>query len=190
MKVIFVTSIQVREIFLMRISSVQFKAAFLLFVFSLSTIVGFACSVGLNTTLNADHHKDPAGHQQKSHEHGKSHGHDASADHHQKPPSNHEHPADDHPGQTDHHKQVENLQQNPEDNCCKDEVAKFEKSDKRTPQTVNQNLKPPFVTLAFHSLFPANVQAFHIHLASNKHLVRNHHPPIADTRIAIQSFLI
>ncbi|OYZ58557.1 MAG: hypothetical protein B7Y19_01905, partial [Sphingobacteriales bacterium 24-40-4] len=124
----------------MKISSVQFKAAFLLIVFSLSTIVGFACSVGLDMTFNADHHKETAGQQQKSHEHA------ASADHHQEPVSHHEHPADHHQKKADHHKQVSNLQENPEDDCCKDEVAKFEKSDKRTPQSFNYNLRPLFVT--------------------------------------------
>ena len=174
----------------MRFSSIQFKAAFLLFVFSLSTIVGFACSVGLNTTLNADHHKEPAGHQQKSHEHGKSHEHAASADHHQNPVRHHEDPANHHQDQTDHHKEVSNPTENTEDNCCKDEVAKFEKSDKRTPQSFNYNLQPPFITLVFNIPFTLDARALHIFLPSNKYFVRNHHPPIADTRIAIQSFLI
>ena len=150
----------------MKISSVQFKAAFLLIVFSLSTIVGLACSVGLDMTFNADHHQEPVSH--------------------------HEHPADHHQKQGDHNNQVSNLQENPEDDCCKDEVAKFEKSDKRTPQPFNYNLQPPFVTLGFITPFniKIDVQASYLHLPSNKYFVRNHHPPIADTRIAIQSFLI
>ncbi|MGB4399721.1 MAG: hypothetical protein WBJ10_10140 [Daejeonella sp.] len=174
----------------MRISSIQFKAAFLLFVFSLSTIVGFACSVGLNTTLNADHHKEPTGHQHKSHEHGKSHVHAASADHHQTPVSPHQKPSDHHQEEANHHKQVSNPQENPEDNCCKDEVAKFEKGEKRAPQFFNYNLEPLFVTLGFITTFNRDVLESDLHLPSNKYFVRNHHPPIADTRIAIQSFLI
>ena len=174
----------------MRVSSIQFKAAFLLFVFSLSTIVGFACSVGLNMTIPDDHHKELASHQQKSHEHGKPHEHDASADHHQNPASHHENPATHHSKQADHHKQVNNLQENTEDDCCKDEVAKFEKSDKRTPQSFNYNLQAPFVSVISSSLCHIDAIASYIHTPSNKFFVRNHHPPIADTRIAIQSFLI
>ena len=174
----------------MRVSSIQFKAAFLLFVFSLSTIVGFACSVGLNMTIPDDHHKELATHQQKSHEHGKPHEHDASADHHQNPASHHENPATHHSKQADHHKQVNNLQENTEDDCCKDEVAKFEKSDKRTPQSFNYNLQAPFVSVISSSLCNIDAIAYYIHTPSNKFFVRNHHPPIADTRIAIQSFLI
>ncbi|MES2875342.1 MAG: hypothetical protein V4708_16575 [Bacteroidota bacterium] len=174
----------------MRISSIQFKAAFLLFVFSLSTIVGFACSVGLNTTFTADHHKETSGHQQKSHEHGKSHEHAASADHHQTPVSPHEKPSGHHQEEANHHKQVSNPQENPEDNCCKDEVAKFEKGEKRAPQFFNYNLEPLFVTLGFITTYNRDVLESDLHLPSNKYFVRNHHPPIADTRIAIQSFLI
>ncbi len=174
----------------MRISSIQFKAAFLLFVFSLSTIVGFACSVGLNTTFTADHHKETSGHQQKSHEHGKSHEHAASADHHQTPVSPHEKPSGHHQEEANHHKQVSNPQENPEDNCCKDEVAKFEKGEKRAPQSFNYNLQPQFVALVFNNAINIDVLASYLHIPSNKYFVRNHHPPIADIRIAIQSFLI
>jgi len=176
----------------MRISTIQYKAAFLLFVFSLSTIVGFACSLGLNMTFNATHHEVAADNQQPSHEHGKSHEHPTSTDITQNPVGAHQHSGDHHQGKTDPHKQVSNLQENPEDDCCKDEVAKFEKSDKRTPQPFNYNLQPPFVTLGFNTPFniKIDVQASYLHLPSNKYFVRNHHPPIADTRIAIQSFLI
>lgn len=166
----------------MKISSVQFKAAFLLIVFSLSTVVGFACSVGLDKTFNADHHKETVGQQQNSHEHGESHEHTASADHHREPVSHHGPPAD-------HHKQVSNSQESPDDNCCKDEVAKFEKSEKRIPPSFN-NLQPPLAILPFNTPFNINVLISYLHKPSNKYFVRNHHPPIADTRIAIQSFLI
>lgn len=174
----------------MRISSIQFKAAFLLFVFSLSTIVGFACSVGLNTTFTTDHHKETAGHQQKSHEHGKSHVHAASDDHHQTPVSHHKKPSGHHQEEANHHKQVNYPLESPEDNCCKDEVAKFEKYEKRIPKTFNYNIQPQFVTLIFNTTFNIGVKASHIYIPSNKYFVRNHHPPIANTRIAIQSFLI
>ncbi len=174
----------------MRVSSIQFKAGFLLFVFSLSTIVGFACSVGLIMTVTDHHKKELASHQQKSHEHGKPHGHDASADHHQNTASHHENPTTHHSKQADHHKQVNNLQENTEDDCCKDEVAKFEKYDKRAPQPLNYNLQAPFLSVISNALYNIDAIAYYIHTPSNKFFVRNHHPPIADTRIAIQSFLI
>ena len=40
--------------------SIQFKAVFLLVVFSLNTLVGFACSVGVDMGFNSTHHKDEA----------------------------------------------------------------------------------------------------------------------------------
>ncbi len=174
----------------MRITSIQFKAAFLLFVFSLSTIVGFACSVGLNTSLTADHHKETAEPLQKGHEHGKSHKHPASDDHQHTPANHHEKQSDPHQEEADHHKKVSEPQENPDDNCCKEEVAKFEKSEKRTPQSFNYNLQPQFVTLVFGTPTNIDVLASNVYLPSNKYFVRNHHPPIADIRLAIQSFLI
>lgn len=141
--------------------------------------------------FNADHHKEPAATQQKGHEHGTSHEHDNSSDHHQNPASHHENPADHHQDQADHHdKQASHSEEKTADDCCKDEVAKFEKNDKRTPQPFNYNIQPQFVNLAFNTPYNIDVIASYLHLPSNKYFVRNHHPPIADTRIAIQSFLI
>ena len=172
-----------------RNSFIRVKAFFLLIVFSLSTLVGFACTVGLNMGFNEDHHKNDhqhpvEAHQGKSHEHENG-GHSAKgvSDHHEKPHS------DD--VQSDHHeKQASNTQEKTADDCCKDEVAKFEKYDKRAPQPLNYNLQAPFVSVINSTLFNIDALASHIHTPSNKYFVRNHHPPIADTRIAIQSFLI
>ncbi|MFA6945366.1 MAG: hypothetical protein WC220_05635 [Pedobacter sp.] len=173
-----------------RNSFIRFKAFFLLIVFSLSTLVGFACTVGLNMGFNEEHHKTedhrhPAeAHQGKSHKH-ENEGHNAKGvtDHHKKLRS--------HDVQSDHHeKQASKLQKNKADDCCKDEVAKFEKYDKRAPQPLNFNLQAPFVTVISSTLFNIDALASYLHIPSNKFFVRNHHPPITDTRIAIQSFLI
>ena len=37
-------------------SSIQLKAAFLLIVFALNTVLGFACSMGLDMGYNKSHH--------------------------------------------------------------------------------------------------------------------------------------
>ena len=39
-----------------RNKSIQLKAAFLLIVFSLNTVIGFACAVGLDMGFNSHHH--------------------------------------------------------------------------------------------------------------------------------------
>jgi len=48
-------------------STIQLKAIFLLIVFSLNTVIGFACSVGLDMGFNSKHHHH--------HHNGKSHHH-------------------------------------------------------------------------------------------------------------------
>lgn len=169
--------------------SIQLKATFLLIVFSLSTLVGFACTVGLNMGFNEDHHKNDHQHpgeayQGKSHKHENG-GHSAKgvSDHHEKPHS------DD--VQAGHHeKQASNTQEKTADDCCKDEVVKFEKNDKRAPQPLNFNLQAPFVAVISNTFYNIDSLASYLRTPSNKFFVRNHHPPIADTRIAIQSFLI
>src|SRR5882757_4460955 len=48
------------------VTSIKLKAAFLLVVFALNTVVGFACSMGVNMGFNSHHH-----HQEKhQHDHG------------------------------------------------------------------------------------------------------------------------
>jgi len=140
--------------------------------------------------FNADHHKEPAGHQQKAHEHGKSHEHNASSNHHQNPASHHENPADHHQEQADHHKQASNPLENTKDDCCKDEVAKFEKSDKQAPKSLNFNINPAFSTIFILSFNHFDVFASYKLKPDNKYFVRSYHPPIREIRIAIQSFLI
>ena len=65
-----------------RSPSIQLKAAFLLIVFSLNTVVGFACSVGLEMGFNSSHHQEEKA--AITHKHDNSHQHDdAVVDHHQ-----------------------------------------------------------------------------------------------------------
>ena len=40
--------------------SIQLKAAFLLVVFGLNTLVGFACAVGVDMSFNSSHHDEEA----------------------------------------------------------------------------------------------------------------------------------
>jgi len=167
--------------------SIQFKAAFLLIVFSLSTLVSFACAVGVNMGFNRDHHKNdthdhPAqtsgatkhNHEDESHKQAKnsskSHSHDVLTDHHVE--------------------QSAQAEDKAKDDCCKDEAAKFEKIDKRSPQPVNYSFQPLFTTFGMDSIFRIETLIIKLSTPGEKYFIRNHHPPIADTRIAIQSFLI
>ncbi len=175
-----------------RNQSIQYKAVFLLIVFSLSTVVGFACSIGIEMKFNQNHHKNGDHHHatepqpEKSHDHanpGHPHFEGVKADHDEKPHS--------HDDQTKHtNKLPDNTQEKQKDDCCKDEVAKIEETGKRVPQPFNYNLHPLFITITPVSAFNIDALSSNQHTPSNWHFVRNHHPPQADIRIAIQSFLI
>ncbi len=149
-------------------------------LFALNTVVGFACSVGVNMGFNTKHHDGEKAteavvhvhkdgkkhvHQEKNEKqsHDKSHSHDQAHNHHEK---------SDNKG-----------------NCCNDKVNSFQQLDKSVPQTVN--VVHPFFFTAFVSIY-YNIDILpHADIIKDiKPFVRSNHPPIADIRIAIQSFQI
>ncbi|MEO6251977.1 MAG: hypothetical protein ABIO79_01620 [Ferruginibacter sp.] len=144
--------------------SIQLKAAFLLVVFALNTVVGFACAVGVDMSFNTSHHEDEetaiAVH---VHAGGKKHHHEEAE-----------------------HKQTDN---NKKDHCCNDKVLQLLQTAKAIPQSAK--LISPVFSTAFVPVYytinisyPSRVSTF------KKYYVRGHHPPIPDIRIAIQSFQI
>ncbi|MEP7319746.1 MAG: hypothetical protein ABI921_13420 [Panacibacter sp.] len=160
--------------------SIKLKAAFLLAVFALNTVVGFACAIGLNMGFNSTHHGNSEGteavvhvhkdgkrhiHQEKKkkHRHDESHSHD-EAKTHPKPGSD-------------------------KDNCCNDKVRNFEQLDKSVPHSLNL-IHPIFFTSFVNTYFNTGI-LFHADIVRDvKPFVRSYHPPIADIRIAIRSFQI
>jgi len=168
--------------------SIQIKAVFLLIVFSFSTLVSFACAAGLNMGYNEDHHKTQDTPSASKHSSITDH-HSKKADH--KHSSVNTEASSSHKKDIGHHvsRSVDNKESTPED-CCRDEAAKFEKSDKLSPQTFNYNLQAHSITLATKPYLHIDAIAAFLHTPNLRYFIRNHHPPIADTRIAIQSFLI
>ncbi|SDW14576.1 hypothetical protein SAMN05444410_101342 [Hydrobacter penzbergensis] len=156
--------------------SIQLKAAFLLVVFSLNTVIGFACSVGMDLGFNTTHHHDEAT-QSSIHVHadGKKHQH-----HHQ-----HNHKAKNH--SQAHHEQKS---KDDKDNCCNDGVTKFAQLEKTVPQSVNAVINPVFFAAFLSTYFDIDLLFASQVVPNIKHFVRSYHPPISDIRIAIQSFQI
>lgn len=169
------------------VKSIKNKAIFLLIVFSLNTIVAFACSLGMDMGYNSHFHgkdskKDPIHthgggnkhvHPQEDATHGQSaaHGHNKSHAH--------------------SHGDVKHTQEHKDDkdNCCKEKAKEFQEIDKVVPGLPGINYLDFFATFDFVyrtiTLLPyANV------VRDVKPFVRNNHPPIPDIRIAIQSFQI
>ncbi|MGV3685086.1 MAG: HYC_CC_PP family protein [Daejeonella sp.] len=168
--------------------SIKLKAVFLLVVFSLSTLVSFACAAGLDMGYNKNHHKiqdNPS----LSERPGNNHIHSKKA-HHEHSSADTE-KVNDHKDEVAHHEKKEaSSEDSSPDDCCRDEAAKFEKCDKLSHQAVNYNLQALFIILFINPIFNADAITASLHNPNSRYLIRNHHPPIADTRTAIQSFLI
>lgn len=123
----------------------RIKAAFLLLVFALNTVVSFACSVGM-IDFSKDHHKNSpqqAGAGQHSHDvkrsHGAKHSHDESHSHGKAPRTQSENPS-----KGAHSETTAASPNEDDDNCCSDDVVKISILDK-TVTSVNQNPLPTLV---------------------------------------------
>ena len=144
-------------------NSIRLKAAFLAIAFSLNTIVGFACAIGIDMGFNSHHHHDMEATEVHVHKDGKVHLH-------KKTSHSHKH-------------------ETGKDDCCNDTVIKLSQKDKSVPQS-NIVVSPLIVSpciVAYYNIdisYPSQINA------SIKYFVRNYHPPIADIRIAIRSFQV
>ena len=145
------------------IKTSQYKAFFLLFVFSLSTIIGFACAAGVDMGFNKHHHEEnnfaissinkeeEHHHQQTSHHHG------------DKIPSE-------------------------KGGCCTNSVIEFQKLDKNTSLSSLVFFTPVFVACIYHynRINITGIEA----IASHRPVIRHYYPPPRDIRVSIQSFQI
>jgi len=173
------------------------RAAVLLVVFSLNTVIGFACSIGIDMGFNSTHHGSEhhsANHNTKHH--GSSH-HDHSpaqaSVHIHKDGKRHVHSgknsSHDHSTSHTHSATAETKGEAREnDKCCTNDVLQFQQLDKSVPHSaivVHPDFLTAYVYAFYNSLLPTTQIAKDI-----KQFVRSYHPPIPDIRIAIQSFQI
>jgi hypothetical protein len=152
--------------------SIQLKAAFLMIVFSLNTIIGFACAVGMDMGFNTSNHHDEEATEISVHVHadGKKHIHHGATKHHNKPDNDHK-------------------SKGGKDNCCHEKVIQFAQLDKTVPQS--PGVMNPIFFITFASAFYNSEILFPSQVTPNiKYFVRSYHPPISDIRIAIHSFRI
>lgn len=120
--------------------AIQYKSLFLLITFSLNTVVGFACSLGVDMGFNSDHQLHDS---EQHHEH-------ADADHHHEHDGNnshkHQQEAISNPHADDQNNTVFFTFQS-EENCCKDFVVGFQNMDKMVAKGSN-NIQQQAVTLS------------------------------------------
>src|SRR5438309_677626 len=154
-------------------TSIQLKAAFLLTIFTLNIVVGFACAIGIDMGFNTHHHQHEEGMEAMEHMHadGSKHVHKAQAGSH-------------------HHDKADNqTSKDDTDNCCKDKVTRIAQADKAVPQGYS-GIHPVFITAFLASFYNINLLPRTTVVKDIKQFVRSYHPPISDIRIAIQSFQI
>lgn len=149
--------------------SIQLKATFLLIVFGLNTMVGFACGIGIDMGFNSTHHKEED--TTEIHVHA-----DTKNDNHHNQSVGHQ----------DEEKRTDSKEKK---NCCNDEVQKLQCLDK----ALNQNAKTSINAPVFASIISTflGIDIFNSAKAyPPKYIVRFFHPPPPDIRIAIQSLQI
>ncbi|MEO7922212.1 MAG: hypothetical protein ABIR30_00890 [Chitinophagaceae bacterium] len=158
-----------------RNTSIQLKAALLLIVFSMNTVLGFACSIGLNMGYNKSHHEELEVTDVSVHIHA-----DGKKHHHEDEPkkSHQDEPAPNHHDKKDASKK---------DDCCTNEIMQFQQSDKNLAAKVGINM-PVFVAIITNFL---RIDIFEpVPSPIQKYIASYFHPPPPDIRIAIQSFQI
>ena len=155
----------------------KIKAFVLLLVFSLNTIVGFACSIGIDMGYNSSHHNRSSHPTEKAHAHKSGHQHFQGAS---------DNLSDQHK-----HTNANGTAKNTQDDCCANDVTKFIQLDKAVVKT-NLDLQVPTFLVALTSIF-IQPSLNEDNLANSSRLLPLRRScSIYDTniRIAIQSFQI
>lgn len=161
-----------------RNKTIQLKAIFLLIVFSLNTIIGFACAVGLDMGFNSKHHHDESiTHNTKSHHHnGKSHHHHNRSDSHTTK-SQHSHYEINKSGATE------------KENCCNEDATQLSQSDKLLVNVVYSGIEMPVALIALHFLYLSHLSSFKPEIKKIQ-VVRPYILNSRGIRVSIQSFQI
>lgn len=148
--------------------NIQLKAAFLLIVFGLNTMIGFACAMGVDMGFNTTHHVSEA---TEIHEHTDGVKHE-------------------HHNQAARHKNEEKKTEKEEKkDCCTDDVQKLQSLDKAVNQNAKTVIDVPVFT-AIISIF-LGIEVYDLSkIYPPKYRVSFFYPPPPDIRVAIQSFQI
>jgi hypothetical protein len=168
--------------------SIKIKAAFLLVVFALNTVVGFACSLGVDMGFNSPQHDKGSKGSVHIHKDGKVHVHKSAPDkpagslHTHKDGKAHEHkaaPAKGHP--------TADQSSSKKDDCCKGKVVKLQTADKNLQYTKATVSVPVFI---LPKAYTKTVLLKIIRPDLQPYIACHFHPPPRDIRIDIQSFQI
>ncbi len=172
--------------------SIQLKAILLLLVFSINTVVGFACAMGFDGNLaSSHHHAHPENHKkiQGHEEHAASHHEHPSdmplPDQHVGNPAEGEH----HNGHGEHDHAKSPTAEKGDNDCCNDEVLKIQSSEKWVNAAISSNVYTPVFVFIASVYFNISERSL------DKEIIlefspRFYYPPPSDTRIAFRRFQI
>ncbi len=146
--------------------SIKLKAAFLIIVFGMNTIIGFACAIGIDMGYNAHYQESEEMKQQVPK-------HSASTHRQETSKPGHHHPDN----------------ESSKDDCCSNSVKDLTLLSKTVPNQINI-VQPVFFTAFIGAYVNANIFSYANTITNLHPFARSHHPPIPDIRIAIQSFQI
>ena len=165
------------------LKSIKLKAAFLLTVFTLNTLVSFGCSVGLDMGFNKSHHADEK--KTRGHSHGLKHAHGEAlkskvshSTHSHSTPHKHSHDV----------ASGSEKNQDQKDNCCNEKSVELQKQDKSANHSSSPVIKIP-VLVSFLYVFSGLETKVELSPLLNKLFIPEYYPP-PDKRIIIQSFQI
>ena len=148
--------------------SIKIKAALLLAVFSLNTVIGFACAMGVDMGFNEHHHDAEGTAETAIHVHADGNKHN-------------------------HHDEVSNNHNNSKEDsenggCCNDGVVKFQSLDKNINTNANFILNVPVFIAILSNVFGLDILARE-QFSNQKNIDQFFYPP-PDIRILIKSFQI
>lgn len=149
----------------------KIKAAFLLTVFALNTVIAFACSVGLDMGYNKKHHQTGQAETAIALSHCEAK--NSNGHHHNKAMAGH------------HEKNFPS-----KDDCCNKNAVELQQIDKNFSHAEKIDLSAPVLLLALQFAYNINLLHNGEGTSTNHYFVRTYHPPIPDIRVAIQSFQI
>lgn len=156
--------------------TIQLKAILLLVVFSLNTIIGFACSVGLDMGFNSKHHHESAANNIKSHHHHGTHQHQNNNSH-------------SHTTKSHHDTELSKNGSNEKGNCCNEDATQLSQSDKLPVNAVNAGIEMPVALIALNFLYISHPGSFKPEIKK----IQEVRPFVLNSRgirVSIQSFQI
>ncbi|MBN8836161.1 MAG: hypothetical protein J0I09_02800 [Sphingobacteriia bacterium] len=160
------------------LKAIQYKALFLLITFSLNTVVGFACSIGVDMGFNSGHHSHEAKHQHK---------HGDQEHHHDKGSHKHTHS---HNYSNDNQANAISISAPENENCCKNFTTSFNNLDKQLVQktATSEKKKCDYAFFTFNPISLFTQPVYKEPVKTPPKFLPVHSPP--DIRIFIQSFQI